>query len=178
MGASTGMFFFQYKKGSISIQDIIMCCKCPGARHRTAHSTLSRRVLRTSGARAERRIIEAARPCTRHGRVLALARGIPAYTGPAGDASDRKAWATAARSRLLRTSALLTHARRGPRLLFEHASHAAAHGTDMRKGTHMQCTAGGRGPQHEPTPLPPGAPSPHNALMTARGAAGGTVCDS
>ena len=35
MGASTGMFFFQYKKGSISIQDIIMCCKCPGARHRS-----------------------------------------------------------------------------------------------------------------------------------------------
>jgi len=57
------------------------------------------------------RIIEAARPCNaRHGRVLALARGIPAYTGPAGDASDRKAWATAARSRLLRTSDLLTHA--------------------------------------------------------------------
>jgi len=71
-----------------------------------------------------------------------------------------------------------THARRGPRHLFEHASHAAAHGTDMRMGTHMQCTAGGRGAQHEPTPLPPGAPSPHNALMTARGAAGGTVRDS
>ena len=52
-------------------------------------------------------------------------------------------------------SLLPTHARRGPspRFLFEHASHAAAHGTDMRKGTHIQCTAGA-GPQHEPTPLP------------------------
>jgi len=99
----------------------------------------------------------------------------PRLYWPGGRRSDRKAWATAARSRLVRTSALLTHARRGPHLLFEHASHAAAHGTDMRKGTHMQCTAGGRGAQHEPTPLPPRAPSPHNAHMTARGAAGGTV---